>query len=61
VQSSGLHLATEESVNLFVNVNGAFEIGEMSAVFQGGHPGIRNCLRDVLRRRGGDEFVVARR
>jgi hypothetical protein len=51
---------TKERVNLFVNGHWAFEIGEMSAIFQRDHAGIRDCLSNVLGRNGGDEFVIAR-
>jgi hypothetical protein len=43
----------EKRVDMFANGNRAFEIGKMSAVFQRDHAGIRNCLSDVLSRRGG--------
>jgi hypothetical protein len=59
VQTSELHLATKESVDMFANDNRAFEIGEMSAVFQRDHAGIWNCLSDVRGRSGGDEVVIA--
>jgi hypothetical protein len=59
LETSGPHPATKESVDLFANDNRAFEMGEMSAVFQGDHAGIWNCLSDVRGRGGGDEVVVA--
>jgi hypothetical protein len=51
---------TKESVDLFANSNGAFEIGEMSAILQCDHASIWDSLSDVLGRSGGDEFVIAR-
>ena len=59
LQTSGSHLAMKESIDLFANGNRAFEIGEMSTVFQRDQPGIWNCLGDVVCRSSGDEVVVA--
>ena len=60
IGDEGASFGTKESVDLFVNGNGAFEIGGMSAVLQSDQVGIWNCLSDVLGCSGGDEFVVAR-
>ena len=57
--ASRLLLASKENVNLFSHGHRAFEIGEMSAIFQRYHAGIWNCLSNVLSRSGRDEFVVA--
>jgi hypothetical protein len=50
--------AVKESADIFANGNRAFEVGEMSAVFQRNHVRIWNCLSDAFGRGGGDEFVI---
>src|SRR6266852_7537732 len=52
-------LGAKEGVNLFAKSVGAFEVREMSAVFQRNHACIWNCLRDVLSRTSRDEVVIA--